>query len=398
MDFGVFSVLVLITAWIFGRILTRINLPQVIGMILTGLIIGTWFNDIIPPVLWELEPYIKPVALIVILLRAGIGLKWETLKKAGTSVVLMSFVPCILEGAAVMAAVHYLFDFSWVTSGMTGFIIAAVSPAVVVPSMLDIIEKDGKETSMAPSIILAGASSDDVVAITLFTLFFNLEITGNVNYFKVLLSIPVSLAAGILAGIILGLILLKFFIKNFESIRATEKVILLLCISFLFFKFGEIFNLAALLGIMTTGFLIRQRSEKISSEIAAKMSKIWVLAEIVLFVTIGLQTNLFTVAETGFKGVLVILIGLLFRSAGVWLAVLKSQLSNKERLFCIIAYIPKATVQAALGSLPLSKGIPGGEIILSIAVLSILITAPAGLIGIKLFGKKLLKPGVLDSQ
>ncbi len=390
MDPGAFLVVMVIAGLLSGRIFARLKLPSIIGMMLLGILVGAFFQKSIPALLWEMEPFLKSLALIVILLRAGIGLRWSVLKRAGISAILMSFIPCILEGLAVIAATRYMFGFSWIVSGMTGFMIAAVSPAIVVPSMLEIVEKQKNGESTVPTMILAGASVDDVFAITLFTIFLNLGTTGQADYSGALLSIPVSIGGGIGFGLVLGLILADLFHRHYEKIRATEKTIMLLCLSFLFTRIGEYAHIAALLGVMTAGFIIMEKTEKTGREISLKLAKIWVLAEVILFVLIGLAVDVSVAVDAGLRGLGVIAIGLVFRSVGVWLATIPSGLSAKERLFCIIAYIPKATVQAALGSIPLSAGILGGEIILSLAVISVLITAPLGLLGIRTFGSKLL--------
>ncbi len=398
MPFNLFVVLVLLGGWLLGRAFSRIGLPSVLGMVAWGICIGLFWRDQIPPVLYPLEPYLKSFALIVILLRAGLGINKSTLQKAGVSAGLMTFVPAVFEGTALTVLIHWFFNFSWAVSGLTAFMLAAVSPAVIVPSMLNLKDKGYGRENEVPTIVLAGASVDDVFAITAFTVFLQMATTGQIAISRVLYEIPLSLLLGIIPGIIVGFALLWVFKKKFTAIRATEKALILLMIAVVLVQIGDWMHSAALLGVMTVGFILLEKEEKIAHELSRKLSKIWVVAEIVLFVLIGISVDPAVALGAGLKGVLVITIGLLFRSIGVLLATNWSDLSLKEKMFCIVAYIPKATVQAALGGVALANGLPQGELILAIAVLSIVYTAPLGLIGIKIGGKKLLSRPFTDDQ
>ncbi len=390
MDLNIFIVIMLLGGWFMGKLFTRLKLPSVLGMLFWGIIFAYFYKAHIPTVIGDSEPFLKSFALIVILLRAGLGISKVTLKKVGITALLMSFIPCILEGITLLFLLHYFFDFSYVTSGLTAFMISAVSPAVIVPSMLDIKAKGIGETKEVPTIVLAGASIDDVFAITFFSIFLTLSSQGNIEIGKILLSIPVSLLLGILPGIVVGYFLIFYFKKRIKHIKSTEQTLILLTISMLLVKVGDIFHSAALLGIMTVGFIILEKANEIAHDLAQKLAGIWIFAEIILFVLIGLSVDLDVAYSSGLKGLLVISLGLLARSIGVWLATAFSNLNKKERLFCIFAYLPKATVQAALGSVALKMGIAEGETILALAVLAIVFTAPLGLILIKVFTPRLL--------
>ncbi|HPA63085.1 MAG TPA: cation:proton antiporter [Spirochaetota bacterium] len=393
MDINLNLIFVIIFAggWIFSKLFSKIKLPAVLGMVVFGIICSIFIKDKSPDILWELSPFLKSFALIVILSRAGLGISKSALKKVGKTAILMSFVPCIIEGSALTFLFHYLFDFSYEVSGLTGFMLAAVSPAVIVPSMLNLKENGRGKKNDVPTIILAGASVDDVFAITIFSVFLGLSRGTSPEIIKTIISVPLSVTAGIVSGIIFGFLLSIFFKKYHSSVRATEKVLIVLVFATTLVRLGDALHFAALLGVMTCGFIILEMHEKIAHELSAKLSKIWIFAEIILFVLIGFSLDVKTAFTAGPKALIAITIGLIFRSIGVFIATAFSSLSLKERVFCMIAYIPKATVQAALGGVALSYGIAGGETILSIAVISILFTAPLGLIGIRSTEKLLLK-------
>ena len=382
---------ILLGGWLFSRLFKALKLPNILGMVVFGIAAAALFGGYIPDTLWDIEPMLKSFALIVILLRAGLGLSKATLQKAGKTAILMTFVPCLLEGGVLTVLFHYLFGFGWQVSGLTAFMIAAVSPAVIVPSMLDLIEQGYGRKNEVPSIVLAGASADDVFAITFFSVFLGLSTTGDVNIARSVISIPASIIGGIVSGLLIGWLLVKYFRRRHEQVRATEKTLVLVTVAVLLVQLGDKFHMAALLGVMAVGFVLLEGAEHVAHELAAKLKKVWIFAEIILFVLIGLSVDVPTALGAGLKGLLVITIGLVFRSLGVFLSTLGSRLSSKERIFCIIAYIPKATVQAALGSVALQSGVAEGETILALAVLAIIFTAPLGLIGIRTFGRRLLE-------
>ncbi|MDG5816187.1 cation:proton antiporter [Chitinispirillales bacterium ANBcel5] len=390
MPFNILVVLILMGGWLVGKSFSKAGLPSVLGMVVWGLVIGFLWSDYLPPQLSAIEPFLKSMALIIILLRAGLGIKKSTLKKTGVTALLMAFIPCIVEGTVLTVLIHYFFGFQWPIAGLTAFMLAAVSPAVVVPSMLDLKDKGYGKKNDVPTIVLAGASIDDVFAITVFTVFLQSLTANQVNLTRFLLSVPFALVTGIISGIVIGFTLVWLFRRKGADIRATEKTLILLMIAVMLVQIGDWLHMASLLGVMTIGFILLEKQEKIAHELSFKLSKMWVFAEIVLFVLIGISVDPLVALDAGSKGLLIIFLGVLFRAASVLFATSWSELTFKERLFCAIAYTPKATVQAALGGVALSMGIEHGETILALAVLSIMITAPLGLIGIRHFGKHLL--------
>ena len=391
MSLNVLIVLILIGGWFSGRLIARLGLPSVLGMIFWGIAIGVVGGGYTPPALDEISPFLKSLALIVILLRAGLGIRRSTLEKVGKVALLMSFLPCLFEGGALILLFRFFMGFPWFTAGVTAFLLAAVSPAVVVPSMLAMKDRGLGAEKDVPTIILAGASLDDVFAITLFSIFLGLAGGRDVSPTLALLQIPLSIVGGIIPGIGAGLFLTWFFRRHHEKVRATEKTLLLLGTAILLVDIGNWIHTAALLGVMTTGFILLEKAENVAHELAVKLNKAWVFAEIVLFVLIGISVDVRVAVKAGLTGLLIIAGGLVFRSLGVWLATMGSSLNRKERLFCVISYLPKATVQAAMGSVPLAASIPQGELILALAVLSIVFTAPLGLIGIRRLGPLLLE-------
>lgn len=396
MPLNVAVVILLAGGWIAGRLARRVGLPGVLGMVVWGVVVGTAFGEFLPPTLFAVAPFLTSFALIVILLRAGLGINRTTLAATGRTAILMAFIPGILEGAVLTPTIRWLFDFPWPVAAMTAFMIAAVSPAVVVPSMLYLKDNGYGKANEVPTVILAGASVDDVVAIAVFTFFLQTVISGPVEITRAVLSIPLSLILGIVPGLIGGLLLVRFFRGHYENIRATEKALIVLMLSILLVQVGEWVHSAALLGVMTVGFILLEYEERVAHEIADKLGKVWVIAEIILFVLIGVSVDPAVALGAGLRGALAIVVGLAARSVGVWIATTRSPLSLQERLFAVIAYLPKATVQAALGGVALTRGIAGGEEILTLAVLAIVLTAPLGLIGINILGPRLLPGGCGD--
>ncbi len=390
MSLNAVILLILIGGYAAGKLFSALRLPGVLGMTLWGIGLSVLFQDAFPPVLDELSGFLRSTALIIILLRAGLGIHKKTLQKVGKTALLMSFLPCLFEGLALMGLFYYFTPFDVLTSGLTGFLLAAVSPAVVVPSMLELKENGYGQRSDVPTIVLAGASLDDIFSISVFLVFLNLLRGQSASTAHAVLSIPISAILGIIPGIALGLILARYFNAHYEKIRATEKTLLLLASSIFLLQIGDWLHTAALLGVMTVGFILLEKAERAAHELAYNLNKMWVFAEIILFVLVGMSVDLNAAIEAGPKGAMLILMGLFARSAGVWLATSFSTLTWRERLFCMIAYTPKATVQAAMGAVALSFGLPYGKQVLAYAVLAILITAPLGLLGIRLSGRYLL--------
>nr|WP_132250862.1 cation:proton antiporter [Natranaerovirga pectinivora] len=384
--------LILVLGLIANLIFTRVKLPGLLGMLLLGIFLGPYGLNWLSDEMLMVSADFRKIALIIILLRAGLGIKRDDLNKVGAQALKLSFIPCLVEGFTIAFLAVYFLDFSFIEGGILGFIIAAVSPAVIVPSMLKFIDEGVGEKKGIPTLILAAASVDDIFAITLFSTFFGLYGGQNFNIGLLILGVPVSIILGILFGLIVG----SFFIFLFNKyrIRDTKKVLLILGFAILLTTLETIiknsqfaFEIAGLLGVMTIGFILLEKKPVVAKRLSQKFNKIWVFAEILLFVLVGAQVNISVAWDAGLIGLGLLLLGLVARSIGVMVSTIGSKYDFKEKLFLIIAFMPKATVQAAIGALPMEAGIPSGEIILAIAVLSIIVTAPLGAIGINV-GKK----------
>lgn len=384
--------LILLLGFIVNSIFNKIKLPGLLGMLILGVIIGPYGLNLLSNSILTISSDIRKIALIIILLRAGLGINKRELKEVGITAIKFSCIPGIIEGLFIAVICTKLLGFTFIEGGILGFIIAAVSPAVIVPSMLELIENKIGTNKGIPTIILAGASIDDVFAITIFTSFLSMYGGNKVNLGLKVLEIPLSILLGILLGIIVSIILLQVF-KIFK-IRDTKKVLLVLASAILLNSLEGILKdkiaIATLLGVMTIGFVITEKNSAIGKALSDKFNKMWIFAEIFLFVLVGAQVNISVAVDAGLLGILIILFGLLGRSIGVFICTIGTNLNLKERLFCVIAYIPKATVQAAIGAVPLSAGVASGDIMLAIAFLSILITAPLGAIGVKISSNKFL--------
>ncbi len=397
--------IVVLIAMFFAHVFEKVKLPPLLGMIAAGIVLGPYsrqmFESSLSPGLLDsifisddlikLSSELRTAALIIILIRAGLGINKNTLNKIGKQAVKMSFIPGILEGLTLIFVGHKLLNLSFVESGVLAFIIAAVSPAVIVPQMLELKSRGYGKKKEIPTLILAGASVDDVFAITIFGAFLSMAIGQKEDILKLFMKIPISIADGIILGALFGFLLLKFYEKL--HIRDSKKVIIFMIVAILFnhLESMNLIPMASLLGIMAMGFVILEKNEELAKRLALKFNKIWVLAEILLFVLIGAAVNVSVVLNAGVIGIAIISIGLVGRSIGVWLSLAGSDLRKKEIVFCVVAYVPKATVQAAIGAIPLSMGVPSGELILAMAVLSIIITAPLGAIGIKYTADKFLE-------
>ncbi|MBS4538868.1 cation:proton antiporter [Clostridium sp. D2Q-11] len=384
--------LIIIFGLLANKLFERLKLPGLLGMLLVGIIIGPYVLNILNKDILLISGDLRKIALIVILLRAGLGIKKETLNKIGIPAIKMSFIPGLLEGFILILITIKAFNLSFNEAGILAFIIAAVSPAVVVPSMLTLIERGKGENKGIPTLILASASIDDVFAITIYSTFLSMYTTNNISIFRQLINIPISIILGIILGLIIGLIITNIF--KTHHIRDTKKTLILLGTAIIFTSLEDpvknFVPIATLLGVMTMGFILLEKYPVVANRLSTKLNKVWILAEIVLFVLVGAEVNIFVAMDSGLLGILVIAIGLIGRSIGVFLSLIGTDLNYKERLFCIIAYTPKATVQAAIGAVPLSMGVENGELILAMAVLAIIITAPLGAIGIKFAGEKYL--------
>jgi solute carrier family 9B (sodium/hydrogen exchanger), member 1/2 len=384
--------IIVILGLIANVLFTKIKLPGLLGMLILGVFLGPYGFNLLQTDVLRASGDFRKIALIIILLRAGIGISREDLNKVGKTAIKMSCIPGLIEGFFIAFAAMKFLGFTFIQGGILGFIIAAVSPAVIVPAMLNFMEKRVGTNKGIPTLILAGASIDDVVAITIFSTFLGLYSGSHVNIGIKLLGIPVSILLGIGAGAIIGFIMVRVFKKY--HIRDTKKVLLIIGASVLLTALETLLKskieIAGLLGVMTIGFIILEKMPHVGKRLSLKLNKIWVFAEILLFVLVGAEVNVEVALNAGAIGIVVILIGLVGRSLGVLISVMGTNLNWKERVFCVIAYIPKATVQAAIGAVPLSLGVASGEVILAIAVLSILITAPLGAIAINASSTRLL--------
>lgn len=384
--------IIILLAIIFNFIFEKIKLPGLLGMLILGITIGPYGFNLIHGDLLNISSDLRKIALIVILLRAGMGIKISDLKKIGKPAIKMSCIPGILEGFFIAFISTKLLGFTFIQGGILGFIIAAVSPAVVVPQMINLIDNKIGTNKSIPTLILAGASIDDVFAITILTSFLALYSGKNINIASQLLQIPLSIILGIVLGLILGFVIIYLFKKC--SINDVKKILIMLAISILLTTLETIFKdkllIASLLGVMTIGFVLTEKLPNVATPLSQGLNKLWIFAEILLFVLVGAQVNISVAFTSGAIGIIIIFIGLVGRSIGVIISLIGTNLNVKERIFCVISYIPKATVQAAMGALPLSLGVVSGDLILAISVLSILVTAPLGAIGIKVSSKSLL--------
>lgn len=384
--------LIVLLSLMLAKIMQMIKIPSIIGLLMTGIILGPFVLNLIDGRILEISGELRQIALIVILLRAGLSLKLEDLKRIGRPALLMAFLPATFELLGVVILGQLLFNLTLLESAILGTILAAVSPAVVVPRMLKLMKSGYGKEKRIPHLILAGASLDDVYVIILFTSFLQSFLQGDFSL-SMIYQIPLSVILGIGLGLLIGYLSVKFF-KKFHM-RDTIKVLVLFAVSFLFIVLEENIKpsvyISGLLAVMTLGGMIHHKYPILANRLVVKFEKIWVIAEIMLFVLVGAAVNLSVVPSVGFKALILILGALIFRTIGVFISLLKTKLLLKEKLFISIAYIPKATVQAAIGAIPLSLGLDAGYLMLTIAVLAILITAPLGAIGIDLLAPRLLK-------
>ena len=383
--------LILIFGFILSGIFNKIHIPGLLGMLVAGIVLGPHVLNLIDPSILQISADLREIALIVILVRAGLSLDIKDLKKVGRPAILMSFVPATFEIIGAVLLGSWLIGVSVVEAAIIGAMLAAVSPAIIVPKMLTLMEKGYGTKKSIPQLVMAGASADDIYAIVLFTSFIGIAKGGSFHAWS-LLTVPVSIITGFAVGIGAGMLLVLVF-KRFH-IRDTIKVLIILGAAFLLVGFeahiSAVVPFSGLLAVMALGGTILKMREEVAKRISGKFSKIWVAAELILFVLLGAAVDIRYMFQAGIWAVVVIVGALLFRAIGTSLSLIKSGYNAKEMLFCNISYLPKATVQAAVGAIPLAAGVASGNIILSIAVLSILITAPLGAIGIDLSYKKLL--------
>lgn len=374
-----------------GGIFQKLKLPSLLGMLLTGILLGPYVLNLLDPAILNISTDLRQIALIIILTRAGLNLDIKDLRKVGRPAILMCFVPACFEIVGMIIFAPLLLGITRLEAAIMGTVIAAVSPAVIVPKMLKLMESGYGTQKSIPQMIMAGASVDDVFVIVLFTAFTGLAQGGTITPIR-LLTIPTSIILGLLGGIVMGLLLALLFTK--AHMRDSIKVVVILSVSFLMITLEHsmtgVIGFSGLLAVMALGATLQQRKYEVSKRLSGKFSKLWVCAEVLLFVLVGATVNIQYALKAGVMAVMLIFCVLMFRMVGVFVCLLKTKLNQKERIFSAIAYMPKATVQAAIGGLPLAMGLACGDIVLTVAVLSILITAPLGAALVDATYKKLL--------
>lgn len=390
--------LIFLVGLAMGAICQKLKMPRIIGMLVTGIVLGPYVLDFLDPSILSISSELRKLALIIILLKAGLSLDLKDLKKAGRPAILMSFVPATCEIAGYILFAPLLLGINRIEAAVMGAVLGAVSPAVVIPRMVMLIEEKYGTKKAIPQMIMAGASCDDIFVIVLFTTFLSMAQGGSADIID-FVNIPVSIVLGILLGAVTGYGLYLFFETSYahkHCVRNSTKVIIVLGFSMLLVSIegwleGKV-SVSGLLAVVSMACVIKIKSTaSVSKRLSEKFGKLWIAAEVVLFVLVGAAVDIRYTLSAGIAAVFMIFIALIFRTVGVLICTIKTKLNIKERIFCVIAYLPKATVQAAIGSVPLAAGLACGKIILSVAVLAIIITAPLGALGIDNTYKKMLE-------
>ena len=380
-----------------GAICQKLKLPRIIGMLATGIVLGPYVLDLLDPSILSISSDLRKMALIIILLKAGLSLNLEDLKKVGRPAIMMAFVPATFELIGYLVFAPLILGITRVEAAVMGSVLAAVSPAVVVPRMVQLMENKYGTEKAIPQMIMAGASCDDIFVIVLFTTFLSMAQGGSADI-KAFANIPISIILGIILGAIVGYLLYMFFETAYAKkhyVRNSMKVIIVLGFSFLLIAIegwleGKI-AVSGLLAVVSMACVLKMKCTSfVSKRLSEKFGKLWFAAEVILFVLVGAAVDIRYTLDAGLAAVAMIFAALIFRSFGVWLCTVKTSLTLKERAFCVIAYLPKATVQAAIGSVPFAAGLPCGKIVLSVAVMAIIITAPLGAFGMDFTYKKFL--------
>ena len=383
--------LILILGMFMGWICQKIKLPSLLGMLITGIVLGPYVLNMLDDSILGISAELRKIALIIILTRAGLGLDLSGLKKIGRPAVLMCFVPASFELIGMILLAPKLMGLTVLEAAIMGAVLAAVSPAVVVPRMVKLMDEGYGVNEGIPQLILAGASVDDVYVIVLFSTFVGMMQGEGASILK-FVNIPISIFLGIAIGLLIGVLLAYFFKKM--HIRDTSKVLIILSISFLLVvmedKLSTPITFSALIAIMFIGIGLQKKRETVAKRLSVKYGKLWVAAEVFLFVLVGATVNIGYLGKVGVKALIVIIGALVFRMFGVFVCLLGTSLKRKERLFTMLAYTPKATVRAAIGGIPLALGFTCGDLVLTVAVLAIVLTAPLGAFAIDLSYKKLL--------
>ena len=384
--------LILLVGMFMGWLCKKIKLPGLLGMLFTGIILGPYVLNFIDDSILSISADLRKIALIIILTRAGLSLDIKDLKKVGRPAVLMCFIPACFEMTGMVLLAPRILGISTLDAAIMGAVVAAVSPAVVVPKMIKLMEEGYGVKQGIPQLILAGASVDDVFVIVMFTAFTGLA-QGEAVSLKSFVNAPLSVITGIFVGLAAGCLLAKFFEK--VHIRDTSKVMILLSVSFILVTAedyaADMIPFASLIGVMAAGISLQKKREVVAKRLSSKFNKLWVVSEIMLFVLVGAAVDIQYAVKAGIAPVFLIFSVLIFRMTGVFVCLLKTKLNIKERAFCMLAYMPKATVQAAIGGLPLAMGLSCGNIVLSVAVIAILITAPLGAFCIDMTYKRFLQ-------
>lgn len=376
---------------LLGSICKKFKFPSLFGMVIAGILIGPHVLNLIDPSILNISAEIRKIALIIILIRAGLKLSIDDLKKVGRPAILMCFLPATCEVIGMIILAPLFLGISTLDAAILGAVIGAVSPAVIVPRMINLIDENYGTDKSIPQMILAGASVDDVYVIVLFTTFTALATGGTVSV-RSFVNIPISIVIGIAIGLIAGYLLVIYF--NKFHMRDTIKVAIVLGVCFIltFFedKFGSLIPFASLIAVMALGLMIKRQKQELAVRLSAKYDKMWSIAEIFLFVLVGASVEINSLKTAGISAIILIIAVLVFRMAGVFICMLGTKLTTKERLFSMLAYTPKATVQAAIGGLPLAMGLACGNIVLTVSVIAILLTAPLGAFAIDISYRKLL--------
>jgi len=383
--------LILMIGFALSMVFTKVHLPGILGMIVTGILMGPYVLNLISPEILMISSELREIALIVILTRAGLNLDLKDLKAVGRPALMMCFIPAIFEMTAITLVAPVILGVSYFEAAVMATIIAAVSPAIIVPRMIYLMETGYGRDKKIPHLIMAGASVDDIFVIVLFGILIGFY-QGNGAGVESMLNIPISIGLGLLVGVISGKGIIGLFHKI--SMRDTMKTMMVLSVSFLLVTLqneaAQWIPISGLLAVMVLGIVLLHGDEEIANRLKSKFSKMWVGAEIMLFVLVGAAVDINIISGVGLPVVALLSVSLIFRGLGVMISLIKTPLNIKERFFCILAYLPKATVQAAIGAIPLTLGMPAGGLILAVAVMTIMLTAPLGAIGIDKTYKKWL--------
>ena len=394
------SLAIIILVGLFAAaVFEKVGLPRIIGMLCVGIAVSPYMLDMLDPKILGISSELRQIALIIILIKAGLSLNLSDLKRVGRPAVMMSFLPACCEIIGYVVFAPLLLGIDHIEAAVMGAVLSAVSPAVVVPRMVKLIEEKCGTQKSIPQMILAGASCDDIFVIVLFSTFVTMA-QGDSAKATEFLNIPISIVLGVLMGAAAGTCICLLFEKTYQhncKIRNSTKAIILLGVSFLLMSIETLAKpyvaVSGLLAVVAAACTVKLKFvDYVSARLSEKFGKLWLGAEVVLFVLVGAAVDVRYTQSAGFMAVLMIFTALIFRTAGVLMCLIGTELNIKERIFCVIAYLPKATVQAAISSVPLSLGLPCGKIVLSVAVLAILITAPLGAIGIDKSYMRLLAP------